>query len=196
MPWFTAPPTAMQGKLNSWETHLLKHILSIQPVLFTHLGTDLCYLMLIHKSGLISSRQVLRKPDLYTQNHPLQLRMMLEENVLDKYLLVFRHFHWPAPRVLTKYISFSHSCVYALHSLTKGKPFLPLPLAFLLSPQDQLCIPPSLPLQKLPTWVLLSAVSFLPTTFKLQHRLWYFLIVVFRHQSNKLGKSSGSDSAI
>lgn len=128
-------PNCHAGEAELIETHLLKHILFIQPVLFTHLGTDLCYLMLIHKSGLISSRQVLRKPDLYTQNHPLQLRMMLEENVLDKYLLVFRHFHWPAPRVLTKYIiSFSHSCVYALHSLTKGKPFLPLPLAFLLSP--------------------------------------------------------------
>lgn len=61
---------------------------------------------------------------------------MLEENVLDKYLLVFRHFHWPALRVLTEYIIiFSHSCVCALHSLTKGKPFLPLPLVLLLFPQ-------------------------------------------------------------
>lgn len=146
MSWFTAPPTAMQGKLNSWETHLLKHILSIQAVLFTHLGTDLCYLMLIHKSGLILSRRVHRKPDLYTQKHPLQLRMMLDENVLGKYLLVFRHFCWPAPRVLKEYIISSiHSCVHALRSLTKGKPFLPLPLALLLFPPGTSAAFPHLP---------------------------------------------------
>lgn len=124
----------------------------MQPVCVTHLGTDLCYLMLIHKSGLILSRRVLRKPNLYTQNHPLQLRMMLEENVLDKYLLVFRHFHWPALRVLTEYIIiFSHSCIRALHSLTKGKPFLSLPLALLLFPQGPALHSPISPLQNPPT---------------------------------------------
>lgn len=78
--------------------------------------------------------------------------MMLEENVLDKYLLVFRHFHWPALRVLTEYIIiFSHSCIRALQSLTKGKPFLSLPLALLLFPQGAALHSPISPLQNPPT---------------------------------------------